>query len=71
MGSPSRGNPEGHSARGALTHNGSAHLKSNEPWRRGKCRNTSGISQGRTRKELEQIREQAMEVRLAPRAFTK
>ena len=29
------------------------------------------MSQDRTQKELEQIREQAMEVRLAPRAFTK
>ena len=28
MGSPSRGDPEGHSARGALSHNGGAHLKS-------------------------------------------
>ena len=28
------------------------------------------MSQGRMRKELEQIREQAMEIRLAPRAFT-
>ena len=29
------------------------------------------MSQGRTREECEQIREQAMAVRLAPRAFTR